>query len=68
MISESFNKTIIHNYSAMTYEDAQQILDGKIESKKEIYDSLVILDLVSQQLRNNRFEKGALNLASPEVK
>jgi ribonuclease R len=58
-------KTIIHSNHRFTYEEVQQIIEGGEGPHKE---EIVILNTLAQQLRKQRFEKGAINFSSQEVR
>jgi ribonuclease R len=58
-------KTIIHSDHRFTYEEVQEI----IETKDGLYrDEILILNKLAQQMRNERFENGAINFSSQEVR
>jgi ribonuclease R len=58
-------RTIIHSNHRYTYEDVQQI----IETKEGLYkDEILLLNNLAQQLRQQRFAKGAINFSSSEVR
>ena len=58
-------KTIIHSDHRFTYEEVQEI----IETKGGLYrDEILILNDLAQQMRKERFRKGAINFSSQEVK
>jgi ribonuclease R len=60
-----FGKTIIHSDRRFTYEQVQEIIDTKIgDHSNEI---LWLLDW-TQKLRKNRFDNGAINFSSQEVR
>ena len=62
---EWFGKTVIHSNHRFTYEDAQEIIEGK----KGVYDKEIrILDKIAKILRKKRLEKGAMNIESEEVR
>jgi len=58
-------KTIIHSDHRFTYEDVQQIIDTKEGAHKE---EILLLNGISQLLRKKRFEQGAINFSSQEVR
>ncbi|KAH8581828.1 mitotic control dis3 [Cryptosporidium sp. chipmunk genotype I] len=62
-----FNKTIINSKYSFTYLQAQNIIDDKCDNS-EIATSLRRLMKISQVLRKNRIGRGAIELASSEVK
>jgi ribonuclease R len=58
-------KTVIHSDHRYAYEDVQEI----IETRKGIYsDEILLLNEIAQKLRKQRFEKGAINFSSQEVR
>ncbi len=58
-------KTVIHSDHRYTYEEVQSI----IEEKAGLYaEEILILNDVAQKLRKKRFNNGAINFSSTEVK
>jgi ribonuclease R len=58
-------KTVIHSDHRFTYEEVQEI----IETNGGPYiDEVLILNNISQRLRKKRFDKGAINFSSTEVR
>ena len=58
-------KTFIHSDHRFTYEDVQQI----IESGEGIYkDEILLLNDLAQKMRKERFNNGAINFSSQEVR
>lgn len=58
-------RTVIHSDHRFTYEDVQEIIEsGKGEYDKEI----LLLNELAQKFRKKRFEKGAINFSSQEVR
>lgn len=58
-------RTIIHSDNRFTYEEVQKI----IESGNGLYsDEIHLLNSLAQKLRKKRFEKGAINFSSQEVR
>ncbi|HET6995547.1 MAG TPA: ribonuclease R [Chitinophagaceae bacterium] len=58
-------KTIIHSNHRFTYEEVQAI----IESGDGLYkDEILLLNDLAQRLRKRRFNKGAINFSSTEVR
>jgi ribonuclease R len=58
-------KTIIHSDHRFTYEEAQAI----IEEKEGVYaEEILILNELAQKMRKKRFNKGAINFSSQEVR
>jgi len=58
-------KTVIHSDHRFTYEDVQEIIDG---SKGPYQKEILWMAAMTQQLRSERFQKGAINFSSQEVK
>ncbi|MFI5135783.1 MAG: ribonuclease R, partial [Chitinophagales bacterium] len=63
--SRWFGKTIIHSNRRFTYEQAQEILEGKEDALSE---PLKILNETAKQLRAKRFKNGSIDFESVEVK
>ena len=58
-------RTITHSNHRFTYEDVQQI----IESKEGLYDkALLLLNNLAKHFRKERFDNGAINFSSQEVR
>ena len=65
VLSSWFGKTIIHSDHRFTYEDAQEIIEGRDGPfKKEITQ----INKLAQQCRKKRLSNGALNVKSNEVR
>ncbi|RAW03209.1 ribonuclease R [Pseudochryseolinea flava] len=62
---EWFGRTVIHSDVRFTYEEAQEILEGK---KHPLSEELLILNSLAKKLRKERFNKGAVNFETTEVK
>ena len=58
-------RTAIHSNHRFTYEEVQEI----IEKETGIYaDEILLLNNIAQRLRKKRFEHGAINFSSTEVR
>ena len=58
-------KTVIHSDHRYTYEEVQEI----IEKEDGIYrDEILLLNSIAQRLRKKRFDAGAINFSSQEVR
>ncbi|MEO8712196.1 MAG: ribonuclease R [Parafilimonas sp.] len=58
-------KTIIHSNQRFTYEDVQEIIEaGKGKHAEEI----LLLNNIAQKMRKERFNNGAINFSSQEVR
>lgn len=60
-----FGKTVIHSNRRFTYEQAQEIIEGK---EGDFQSEILILDKIAKILRKNRLNKGAMNIESEEVR
>lgn len=58
-------KTVIHSDHRFTYEDVQQIIETGDGLFKE---DVLVLNKLAQQFRKKRFDKGAINFSSVEVR
>jgi len=67
IVNESFGRTVIKSNHRFTYEDAQTILEKKDDSA-EFGSEILVLDKLAKKMRAKRFESGALNIISEEVK
>ncbi len=58
-------KTVIHSDHRFTYEEVQAI----IEEKAGIYaEEILVLNDIAQKMRKKRFQQGAINFSSQEVR
>lgn len=62
---EWFGKTVIKSNRRFTYEEAQEIIE---QGKGEYSEEIGILHALATILRSNRFNNGAINFHSEEVK
>jgi ribonuclease R len=58
-------KTIIHSNKRFTYEEAQEIIEGK---KSKLSKEILSLDKLAKQLRVIRFDHGSIDFGSSEVR
>ncbi len=63
--NEWFGRTIIHSDRRFTYEDAQEVIET---GKGDYAEELKILNDLAKRLRKERFQKGAVNFETTEVK
>lgn len=63
--SHWIGKTVIHSNHRYTYEDAQEIIKG---ANGPYQTEIVLINGISQQLRKKRFQHGAINFSSQEVR
>lgn len=58
-------KTVIHSNHRFTYEEVQEV----IEKEDGLYvDEILLLNNIAQRLRKKRFDAGAINFSSTEVR
>lgn len=62
---EWFGKTVIHSDRRYSYEEAQEIIEGK---DGDYRDEILILDKIAKILRDRRLKAGAMNIESEEVR
>lgn len=66
-LTTKFHKSIIKSKAAMTYEQAQNLIDDA-KDNSSVAESLRSLLKLSKILKNRRIDKGALVLASSEIR
>lgn len=67
VISTKFHKSVIKSQAALTYEQAQIFIDNP-NINDSVAQSLRQLNKLAKLLNKKRMEKGALVLASPEIR
>ncbi len=60
-----FGKTVIHSDRRFTYEEAQEIIEGK---DGDYAEEIHILDKIAKILRKKRLSAGAMNIESEEIR
>ncbi len=60
-----FGKTVIHSNRRFSYEEAQEIIEGKAG---DFQDEILILDKIAKILRKSRLKHGALSIESEEMR
>lgn len=65
IIDQWFGKTLIHSGHRFSYEEAQEVLEGK---PHELSDVLTTLNQLAYKLREQRYKEGAINFETVEVK
>jgi exosome complex exonuclease DIS3/RRP44 len=69
IVDVDFKKSIIHSVAALTYQQAQTLIDTPHDDKSDIKVGAVKrLASLARKFRKRRIDAGALTLASPEVK
>ncbi|MFN6377827.1 MAG: ribonuclease R [Flavobacteriales bacterium] len=63
--SEWYGRTVIYSDRRFTYEEAQEIIEGKDGDFKE---EILTLDKLAKKLRAERFSEGSIDFNSEEVK
>ncbi len=58
-------RTIIHSDHRFTYEDVQEIIEQK---EGQYLEEILLLNNLAQQFRKERFNNGAINFSSQEVR
>src|SRR5690606_17691532 len=65
VLAEWFGRTVIHSDHRFSYEEAQEVLDGK---ESPYSDKLHTLNKLAYQLRDRKFKHGAISFETTEVK
>lgn len=60
-----FGKTVIRSNRRMTYEEAQEIIEGKAD---ELEEEILLMDKIAKIYRNQRVQKGAISFDSEEMR
>jgi ribonuclease R len=63
--SQWLGRTVIHSDHRFTYEEVQEIIEKEDGPYK---DQVLLLNGLAQQYRKRRFQKGAINFSSQEVR
>lgn len=58
-------RTLIHSDRRFTYEEAQERIEG---ADGDYRDEILTLNTIAKSLRQERFEKGAINFTSQEIR
>lgn len=58
-------RTVTRSKKRLAYEDAQKVIE---EQKGELSEEILLLHEIAQNLRKERFNKGAINFASQETR
>jgi exosome complex exonuclease DIS3/RRP44 len=68
IINVDFKKSLIHSIGALTYQQAQGLIDQPDDENDIQASAVKRLALLARKFRQRRIDAGALTLASPEVK
>jgi len=60
-----FGKTVIHSNRRLTYEQAQEIIEGKDD---QLSEEINLLNDIAKIIHDKRIENGALNIESEEIR
>ena len=58
-------RTVIHSDHRFTYEEVQEIIE---KQQGQYLDEIMLLNSIAQRLRKKRFQSGAINFSSQEVR
>ena len=58
-------RTVMHSDRRFTYEEAQEIIEKR---EGDFADEILLLNDLAQKMRKRRFQKGAINFSSQEVR
>lgn len=64
VLNEWFGKTVIHSDYRFAYEDAQDVIEGKSDTLKDV---ILAMDKIAKTIRKDRMKNGALSIESEEV-
>lgn len=65
VLEEWFGRTVIHSNRRMSYEQAQEIIEGKAD---DLSPEISTLNKIAEILRERRFRSGAISFETEEVK
>jgi exosome complex exonuclease DIS3/RRP44 len=68
IVNVEFKKSVIHSIAALTYQQAQLLIDQPEDANDLQGGAVKRLALLARMFRKRRIDAGALTLASPEVK
>lgn len=65
IVGEWYGKGIIHSARRFTYEEAQEVIEGK---STELKEPILSMDTIAKRLRKERIAQGAVEFQSSEVR
>ncbi len=69
LVNQWFGRTVIYSDKRFAYEDAQEIIEGKVDGvDKPLQEAILTLDLLAKKLRKRRMSQGAISFDKTEVK
>ena len=63
----NFYRSVIRSRERLTYGRAEEILAGRERVEPDLIEALRRAEAVSTELRQRRFDRGALRVESPEI-
>lgn len=66
VLDKWFGRTVIHSDKRFTYEEAQKVINGELEGP--FREDLLILNSIAKNLEQKKFQNGAINFETDEVK
>jgi ribonuclease R len=68
VLDQRFERTRIRSRRRLSYEEVQEVLDGRRSIEPSVDDALRKLDDLARRVRPHRTERGALDMDLPEAK
>jgi ribonuclease R len=65
VLKQWFGRTVTHSDRRFTYEEAQEIIEGK---EGDFKDEILLLDKLAKKLRKERFKQGSIDFDRAEVR
>jgi ribonuclease R len=65
---EWFGRTVIHSDARLTYEEAQEVIEGNDIDNTHLRNAILDLDKMAKKMRVKRFTQGAISFDKREVK
>ncbi|CAG8746900.1 13856_t:CDS:10 [Dentiscutata erythropus] len=67
IVNVNFTKSVISSKASLTYEEAQMLIDDT-RKQDDLTKGIRILNQLAKKLHKKRLDRGAITLASPEVR
>ena len=69
ILSQWFGRTVIYSDQRFTYDQAQEIIEGKTQhERKDLNEAIKTMDSLAKKLRSKRMSSGAITFDKTEVK
>jgi len=68
VVEQSFARTVVRSRHRFSYEEVQEVLDGRRSIETEVDDAIRRLDDLARLVRGHREQRGSLDLDLPEAK